>query len=46
MAPDLLLDRSQAHCCGGGAAPDRTLFDITDEDWRKGIDTNLTGAFY
>ena len=31
---------------GGGAAPGRTLFDITDEDWRKGIDTNLTGAFY
>ena len=31
---------------GGGAVRGKTLFDITDEDWRVGIDTNLTGAFY
>jgi NAD(P)-dependent dehydrogenase (short-subunit alcohol dehydrogenase family) len=31
---------------GGGAGRGRTLFDLTDEDWRTGIDTNLTGAFY
>ena len=28
---------------GQGAVP---IWDITDEDWRVGIDTNLTGAFY
>ena len=28
---------------GQGGIP---LWDITDEDWRLGIDTNLTGAFY
>jgi NAD(P)-dependent dehydrogenase (short-subunit alcohol dehydrogenase family) len=40
---DILINNAGG---GGGAAPGRTLFDITDEDWRKGIDTNLTGAFY
>ncbi len=28
---------------GQGSIP---IWDITDEDWRIGIDTNLTGAFY
>ena len=28
---------------GGGGKP---LWEITDEDWRIGIDTNLTSAFY
>jgi NAD(P)-dependent dehydrogenase (short-subunit alcohol dehydrogenase family) len=28
---------------GGGSIP---IWDITDDDWRLGIDTNLTGSFY
>ncbi len=28
---------------GGGTAP---IWEITDEDWRAGIETNLSGAFY
>lgn len=31
---------------GGGAGRGKTLFELTDDDWREGIDTNLTGAFY
>ncbi|MDE2860462.1 MAG: SDR family NAD(P)-dependent oxidoreductase [Chloroflexota bacterium] len=31
---------------GGGGAGGKQLWEITDEEWRAGIDTNLTGAFY
>ena len=31
---------------GGGGAGSKTLFELTDADWRQGLDINLTGAFY
>ena len=31
---------------GGGAGGGKTFPELTDEDWREGIDTNLTSAFY
>ncbi len=31
---------------GGGGGGGKQLWEITDEEWRAGIDTNLTGAFY
>jgi NAD(P)-dependent dehydrogenase (short-subunit alcohol dehydrogenase family) len=31
---------------GGGAGAGKTLFELTDDDWRLGIDTNITGTFY
>ena len=30
----------------GGGSPNKPIWEITDEDWRQGIDKNLTGAFY
>lgn len=30
----------------GGGTPGKPIWEITDEEWRMGIDTNLTGAFY
>lgn len=31
---------------GGGAGGGKTFVELTDQDWRDGIDTNLTSAFY
>ncbi|MSQ28975.1 MAG: SDR family oxidoreductase [Dehalococcoidia bacterium] len=31
---------------GGGAGRDKTLLEFTDEDWRQGIDANLSSTFY
>jgi NAD(P)-dependent dehydrogenase (short-subunit alcohol dehydrogenase family) len=31
---------------GGGAGAGKTLPELSDEDWREGIDTNLSSAFY
>ncbi len=31
---------------GGGAGRGKTFPELSDEDWRLGIDTNLTSAFY
>ena len=31
---------------GGGAGRGKTLPELTDEDWRQGMDTNLTTAFF
>ncbi len=31
---------------GGGAGRGKTLPELTDDDWRQGIDINLTTAFY
>ena len=31
---------------GLGAVMGKPITDITDEEWRQGMDTNLTGAFY
>lgn len=31
---------------GGGAGRGKTLQQLTDEDWRSGIDTNMTSCFY
>ena len=31
---------------GGDSWSDRSLPEITDEDWRRGLDTNLTSAFF
>ena len=31
---------------GGAAGRGKTLPELTDEDWREGIDTNLSSAFY
>ena len=39
---DILLNNAG----GGGAGRGKSLFELTDDDWRVGIDTNLTGAFY
>ena len=30
----------------GGGGGGKQIWEITDEEWRAGIDTNLTGAFY
>ncbi len=30
----------------GGGGGGKQIWEITDEEWRTGIDTNLTGAFY
>jgi NAD(P)-dependent dehydrogenase (short-subunit alcohol dehydrogenase family) len=30
----------------GGGSPGKPMWEITDEEWRTGIDTNLTSAFY
>jgi len=30
----------------GGGTHQKPIWEITDQDWRTGIDTNLTGAFY
>ncbi len=30
----------------GGGDQRKPIWDITDEEWRRGIDTNLTGTFY
>ncbi len=31
---------------GGGAGTGKTLGELTNDDWRSGIDTNLSGVFY
>jgi len=30
----------------GSGAPRKPIWEISDQEWREGIDTNLTGAFY
>ena len=39
---DILVNNAGGGTAGGG----KSLFEITDAEWRTGVDTNLTGAFY